>query len=260
MNKLQIKLNQFPTLKKALINRGYNLNQNQLILKSSDARIAALYAFYDLQKTNATPNLHITASNSKLSVIPSLAVSPWLTCTNAPCFQSGACYGLKFHFLSILKFLNMIENTYLLNEKSDQFKKQLNAFFALNPLITFFRWFENGDFQSVENVKLFDEIARGNPNINFLAMTKKTALVNKYLDSTKGHKSDNLTIRFSKFTYNNFTEIENPYNLPLTDCIPNKKSLNRNAVFCLNSIDKKRGCASCLQCWRQKKEIDFIKH
>ena len=260
MNKLQTRLNQFPSLKKALINRGYNLNQTQLILKSGDARGAALCAFFDLKKANSMPSLHITVGNSKLSLIPSLAVSPWLTCLNAPCFQSGACYGLKFHFLSIFKFLDMIENTFLLNEKPDQFKKQLNAFFALNPLITYFRWFENGDFQSVENVKLFDKIAYENPNIKFLAMTKKAVLVNQYLDSTKGKKSDNSMIRFSKFTYNGFTKIENPYNLPLTDCVPNKKSLNQNAIFCLNSLDKKRGCASCLQCWRQKKEIDFIKH
>lgn len=258
--KLQERLSNYPLLKRGLAKNGYDLNKKQLILKAGDARGVALLAFYDLKNMDATPNIHITAGNSKLSIIPSLAVSPWLTCLKAPCFQSGACYGLKFHFLSLFKFLDMIENTFLMNEKPDLFKKQINAFFTLNQTTTYFRWFENGDFQSVENVKLFDEIARDNPNVNFLAMTKKTALVNEFLKNTGGKKSDNFMIRFSKFSYTGLTKIENPFNLPLTDCVPNKKSLNENAIFCTNSLDKKRGCASCLFCWKQTKEIDFIKH
>lgn len=255
--KLTTRLNDFPKVKQALIKGGYSLNGRQVIVRGADAERLALCALYDLTGSKRDISIHITGRNSKLSSIPSIAFSPWLTCNCEKCYKSGACYGLRFHYLSIFKFLDMVENTYLLMNKEDDFKKQLKAYFALNKQVTYFRWFENGDFCGAKSVRLIAEIASENPEISFLCMTKKFSLVNDYLNATKGNYPSNLKLRFSKFAYSGLNEIENPYNIPLTDCVATKEEKTRGAVLCPGT---KTGCGACLLCWKTNREIDFLKH
>ena len=256
MTKLKKRLNAYPRLKAALEKARYNLEEKQLIIRGKDAERFAIVALYDLINS-ASVQIHITRNNAKLGNIPSLAVAPWLTCNNKECYRSGACYGLKFRYLSIFKFLDMIENTYLLGSRPEEFKKQINAFFALNKIATFFRWFENGDFPSERSVSVFNEIARENPNVKFLCMSKQYERVNNFLAKNGGKCEENLIIRFSKFSYSGLIEIENPFNLPLTDCIGSEEERKEGAFLCPGA---KYGCAACLGCWYAKQEIDFLKH
>lgn len=239
-----------------LSKKGYNFSeQKQLFIKPQDAKAFALVVAFDVKRKNKL-SIHFTINNEKLGVVPSIALSPWLTCNNKACFECGTCYGLKQKYLSFFKFVYMIENTVLLTERPEDFKKQINAYIALNGS-RFFRWFENGDFPSNEAVKIFDEIARKNKGTKFLCMTKQYDRVNGYLKTTNGKYSKNLILRFSKFSINNLTEIENPYEIPTTDVINTKNDLHKGAVLCPGFASN---CGACLKCWMCRKEINFVKH
>lgn len=256
MNKLQNLIDSLTTTKKFLIRKGYTFeDKKQLFIKPEHAAPLAMLISYDLGKRD-TLQLHFTKGNKKLDAVPSVALSPWLTCNNKACYLCGSCYGLKQKYLSFFKFVYMVENTVLLNDRPEEFKKQVNAYLTLTGA-RFFRWFENGDFPSNESVKLFDDIARGNPRTDFLCMTKQYARVNAYLESNGGKYSENLKLRLSKFEIDGLTEIPNPFSLPTTDVINKAEELHAGATLCPGFSSD---CAHCLKCWKCNREVDFIKH
>lgn len=242
--------------KALLTKKGYNFeNKAQLFIKPEDSKAVALVVACDLEKSKKL-SLHFTQNNEKLGIVPSIALSPWLTCNNKACFECGTCYGLKQKYLSFFKFVYMIENTLLLMNHPEEFKKQVNAYIALTGC-NYFRWFENGDFPSNESVKIFDEIAKKNKSVKFLCMTKQYERVNDYLKETNGKYSKNLVLRFSKFTIDGIDTVPNPYNVPTTDVIEQKEDLHNGAVLCPGFSSN---CGACLKCWMCKKEINFVKH
>ena len=56
-------------------------------------------------------------------------------------------------------------------------------------------------------------VARKNPEVKFMAYTKKYDLVNKYFDKGGKEFPDNYTLRFSE--WDKSWEVPNPHNLPV---------------------------------------------
>lgn len=258
--KIEARMASLHLARKYLEKKGYQYQgKAHLLIKKSDTIALATLLYLDFEKVN--PKLlkvNFSLKNGKLTqAIPAIALSPWITCNDQICFKCGACYGLKMHYIDLNKFIDMVENTYILNNHPEFFKAQINAFLTLYP-VKYFRWFENGDFPSVESVKIFDEIARENKRVHFLGMSKQYKKVNEYLTTIDDHKfSKNLMLKFSKFEIAGLGEIENPYNLPITDVINKKEELHEGAILCPGMG---QGCINCLKCWHRKEEIDFLKH
>lgn len=246
-----------PKARTFLLKKGYSFDETtkQMFLKADLAGNVATLMYFDVLKQEQL-TLHITKGNHKLGKIPSVAVSPWITCQGKLCHDRGTCYGLHGRFLSFIKFYYMVENTVLLQKHPEEFKAQIKAYFGKHPDVSIFRWFENGDFPDVESVALFDEIAKENKKTAFICMTKQYDKVNKYLEVTGGKYSKNLKLRFSKFEIDGLTMCDNPYDLPLTDVINSKEELHEGAFLCPGTSV---GCSKCKACAYTNKEINFEK-
>lgn len=228
----------------------------QLIIKREDAHTFARDMFLDLDDRGEIPSeIHITTANQKLSVIPSIAFNPFLTCSDEKCLSF--CYGTNNRFLSFFKFFYEVENTFFMMKYPDIFAKRFKAYIALYQP-RYFRFFENGDFVNVANVALFNEIAKNNPETSFLCMTKKSVMVNAFLKTIGGKYAKNLVLRFSDVDLKDTKiNLENPYDVPFTCVVDKGTKGDRNSVLCPGTAT---GCIKCLKCWKCSKKILFELH
>lgn len=193
----------------------------------------------------------ISTYNRKMGAIPSFSVAPGISCpTDAPCFKE--CYARRIS--KIYKNTNKawLNNYNLLVSEGGYklFEKTLNCFFDLySPL--YFRYNVGGDIFSVDYLHSICNIARKNKKIKFLVYTKQYNIINTYLNEHK--KPSNLTIVFSRWLD---YEMQNPYNFPVADYIPDKKQEIKEGFTCNNN------CFECHYCWHMKKgqKVNFIKH
>ena len=148
----------------------------------------------------------ISPGNSKLGMIPSVSLPPYVTCPkNAPCFKP--CYAGR-----IVKRRKVVKDSYdrnynILLNKPDEFWRQVEASIMLN---TFFRFHVSGDIVDYKYFKRMVQIAERQSHCQILCFTKKYEIVNKYLKTGKKLPS-NLHIIFSVWEGFNMS---NPFNLP----------------------------------------------
>lgn len=187
---------------------------------------------------------------------------PTISCReDAPCKLSGKCYCLKgpqAYYVTVLGAY--YRNWRLWNEDPKRFEEQVNAAICFNGL-PLFRWCDAGDFPDFEFFLMTLRVARKNPEVKFMAYTKKYDLVNKYFDKGGKEFPENYTLRFSE--WDKSWEVPNPHNLPIAtvafaDCRKNTE-IAKNAFWCKGG--KETTCSSCRACWNKKiKQVVFQQH
>lgn len=198
-------------------------------------------------------NIHISTTNSKLGPIMSINLPALITCIqNAPCARE--CYARHGHFI-----FDNVRQSHL--DNLNAYKEDPDAFFDFiaekTRLSRYFRYHSSGDIVDANYLDGMCRVARKNKGTEYLAFTKKFALVNGYV--SEGHKiPKNLHIVFSG--WDNAFKIDNPYNFPTTWVLFREKERNANipetAIPCAGKCDK------CLACWQLKsgQAVYFRKH
>ncbi len=201
-------------------------------------------------------SVKISTTNSKLGLIPSVNLTPIVTCRkNCPCAKD--CYARKGNF----RFQNVKDS---LAHNLQEYVENPTQYFAdikhaiNNGMVSYsyFRWHAAGDFVDEAYFAGVVKVALDLPNTSFLAFTKKFELVNEYLQNG-GVIPKNLHIVFS--AWGDEFHIENPYNFPVAYVRfhdSENKSIPETAVECSGD------CTNCLQCWniRNGESVVFNKH
>lgn len=167
-----------------------------------------------LEQANATfygdgTKLSISHNNEKLTNIPSVSFPPLLTCADE-CRETCAskCYAIRM-CRRRLSTLNAWRNNLRLWETNPtSFKAQLVGSAIVSA---YFRYFVGGDIPSYEFLEMMVDVAKLCPKTQFLAFTKRYAIINQYVAwYGRDYIPDNLHIILSEWD----KPIENPYNLP----------------------------------------------
>ena len=199
---------------------------------------------------------YISRHNSKLGNIPSINLSPILTCRKgAPCTKTCyACNGC-FRFKNVKK--TMSDN--LLEWSSRPFSYQASVINACAN-VSFFRWHSAGDIPSTAYLDMMVNTAKRLPEVHFLCFTKKYELVNRYV-AIYGEIPENLKIIFS--AWGNLIP-RNPNNFPIAyvnlKSGEGKEHIPEDAIPCHGS------CNDCIKgqqhCWNLKfgQSVVFNQH
>ena len=189
----------------------------------------------------------ISDGNSKMGVVPSISLPPIVTCNKkAPCTKGG-CYALNgaFQYPSVQGAYAKNLNTFKSSPK-DYFNA-IDAWLHIRkPSI--FRFHVSGDIPNKRYLTEMMKIAAYNPEIKFLAFTKKYALL-KGISVPK-----NLSIVASAWTGFDMPAHDYPIawlNDGIEDRIP------KDAIECHGN------CETCGMCWSLKKlgkDVYFNKH
>lgn len=153
-------------------------------------------------------HVHISYHVSKLGGdIPSVSLPVGETCRpDAPCFKK--CYARRGRFCFQKNKAHLLNNLELWRCEPEIFEEEI-LFSAFRS--RYFRWHSSGDIPDAQYLDMMVRIAQRLPKTQFLAFTKKYALVNEWLD-VHGAFPANLTIVFS--AWGDF-QIENPCDLPV---------------------------------------------
>lgn len=201
-------------------------------------------------------SVKISTTNSKLGLIPSVNLTPIVTCRkNCPCAKD--CYATKgrFRFQNVRQSMQNNYEEYIKDAESyfEQIKHAIN-----NGMVSYsyFRWHAAGDIVDEYYFSKMVECAIALPNTQFLAFTKKFEIVNKYIEQG-GTIPANLNIVFS--AWGDLFKIDNPYDFPVAHVRfhdTGNKSIPASALECSGD------CTNCLQCWSIKKgqAVVFNKH
>ena len=189
----------------------------------------------------------ISEGNSKMGVIPSISLPAIVTCNpKAPCTKGG-CYALNgaFQYPSVQGAYAKNLNTFKSSPK-DYFNAIDQWLHIRKPSI--FRFHVSGDIPNKRYLTEMMKIAAYNPEIKFLAFTKKYALL-KGISVPK-----NLSIVASAWT--GFDMPAHDYPIAwLNDGIENR--IPKDAIECFGN------CETCGMCWSLKKlgkDVYFNKH
>lgn len=202
-------------------------------------------------------SVKISKTNSKLGVIPSINITPIVSCRpNCPCAKD--CYAMKGRF----RFHNARDNMAF---NYESYKNNPSAYFddicsAIdNGMISYsyFRWHAAGD---IVDERYFDgmiSVAKKLPRTSFLAFTKKYELVNSYI-KYGGSIPSNLHIVFS--AWGTSLPLENPYEFPVAHV--RFKDPSENTSIPNSAVECSGDCSSCLQCWKigRGESVVFNKH
>lgn len=199
--------------------------------------------------------INISKTNSKLGAsIPSINLPPVITCIKeAPCFKK--CYARKGNF----RFENVKKS---LQNNLDEYRANPDYYFEFiaheTRFFRFFRWHSAGDIVDERYLQGMCDVARKNPDVHYLAFTKKFLLVNGYVH--KGNEiPDNLRIVFSG--WGKGFEVVNPYNFPTT-WVRFAKDEEANSAIPQDAIPCKGKCYECQACWQLHKgqSVYFDEH
>jgi hypothetical protein len=192
-------------------------------------------------------SVHISKTNSKLGVIPSVNLPPIVTC-RAGCPCSKHCYATKgrFRFSNVISAMNNNYAEYIENP-SQYFYEIQNAINNGMVSYSYFRWHASGDIVDALYFRGMVEVSNRLPNTSFLAFTKKFEIVNQYI-SNGGVIPDNLHIVFS--SWGTSLNVDNPHNFPVA--YVRFSDENENATIPENAEECLGNCQECLKCWHIK--------
>lgn len=202
--------------------------------------------------------MHVTISfnNTKLGLIPSVSVSPGLSCReNCPC--TSECYACKGNYSYKNVQLSLYNNLQIYLTNADKYFNEI--LYEIDNGINsykYFRWHVAGDIVDREYLDRMYRMAKRLPNTKFLAFTKKFELVNEYID--KHGLLNNFVIVLS--AWDKDFVFENPHNLPVAYIL--FKDESRNVKIPPNAILCNGDCTHCLMCWDLKlgDAVVFHKH
>lgn len=194
----------------------------------------------------------ISNGNSKMGAIPSVSLTPIVTCKNCETCAKK-CYAAKLYRLRKNIREAYERNLAILKEDRDAYFLQIKA----AAMVTrFFRWHVSGDIIDIDYLDRMVKMARELKGTQFLAFTKNYEDVNAYFETHK--KPNNLKLVFSlPFTG---ATIDNPHNLPTAAVILKGTTPDDSWKICGGN------CTECacrgVGCWELKKgeTIAFYEH
>lgn len=193
----------------------------------------------------------VSKGNTKLGNITNINVSTKV-CEGLklPCFGNG-CYACKGRYLFSNVKRRLEENLESYYNQHTEFTT--NEISKQLPESGRVRWHSAGEIPDFGYFFMMVDLANKHQNLQFLAYTKRYALVNAYIGY--GHQiPQNLTIVFSEWEG---LEMENPYNMPVAQVAEfDNKWKGQRQFTCSGS------CANCSKCWKLKAGdvIQFHKH
>ena len=225
-------------------------NTNRKIAKVSRKQMKEL-GWTREQKLDYYCNLNNTVTiaekNRKLGTqICGLSLPPITTCrSNAPC--KSTCYACKGNqqYSSVLG--SYMKNLRIWKENPRHFFECIDYYLKYSGY-RYMRLFDSGDFPNKQFlIDLIELVIKKNPNVKFMAFTKKYEMINDYL---KDHTlPENLNIIFSAWDKN--WHFDNPYNLPIAYVNFKNKTLNTNIPTDAKTCDG--NCSICYKCWHLEK-------
>jgi len=194
----------------------------------------------------------ISKGNSKMGNIPSVSLTPVVTCTNCESCKKD-CYAKKMCriYPTVAKSYN--NNLEILRTDRNAYFAQVTAYAMTSA---YFRWHVAGDIVDTDYLDRMCKTARIAKNCRFLAFTKNWDVVNDYFDTHK--KPRNLQIVFS-LPFDG-QKVNNYHNFPTAEVIkkgdepkPHHKVCGGNCTEC---------CCKGIGCWELKKgeTIAFYQH
>ena len=201
-------------------------------------------------------SVKISTTNSKLGIIPSVNISPVISCRpECPCAKE--CYAMngRFRFASVKN--NMSANYEQYKQNPLSYFEDIKQFIDDGIRVySYFRWHSAGDIVDERYFEGMIDLARKLTHTSFLAFTKKYELVNEYINRG-GVIPTNLRIIFS--AWGDKLVPTNPYRFPVAYVrFPD----NDNAAIPNTAIECSGDCTTCLQCWKIERgeSVVFNKH
>lgn len=197
----------------------------------------------------AGASVSISKDNRKMNgdgcIIPSVSISPVLTCSN--CSQcSKYCYALKMARLRSNVNKSWAKNLAIYRADPEKYFSQIDKAAKFSR---YFRWHVSGDIIDAKYFAGMLKIAQDNPHTEFLAFTKNYSVVNNYIDNG-GTIPANLHLIFSGWVG---LKMDNPHNLPTSHPIfsDGTTSAPDGAKWCGGN------CAECAMagagCWTMQR-------
>lgn len=200
----------------------------------------------------ANKQVSISKGNRKMSAIPSVSLTPIITCPNCDsCARK--CYANKIYKLYQNTRKAWDGNLEILKENRDLYFEQVGAAIGATD---FFRFHVSGDIIDKDYFERMCKVARSHKTTKILAFTKNYKDVNDYLNEHR--KPSNLQIIFS-IPFDGAV-IDNPHNLPTARVILKGNEPHKGDKICGGN------CTECacqgVGCWELKKgqTIAFYEH
>ena len=112
----------------------------------------------------------------------------------------------------------------------------------------FFRWFDSGDIQSIQNLKDIVRIAIALPDVRFWLPTKEYGIVSEYYE-LYGPFPQNLTVRLSAYMVDKAgpDSLADAMNLTTSEVATNPQPSETKQVC--PSLTQGNKCLDCRACW-----------
>ena len=183
----------------------------------------------------------VSPGNIKMGAIPSVSLPPACTCChNAPCFNDGTCYALRYMALRPTVRAAYENNFQILQENPQEY---WDAVSAACKMTRYFRFHVAGDIVDEIYFENMVRIAKHHPQTEILAFTKKYSIVNAWCE-THGLPPANLHIIFSHWPG---FPMENPFSFPVCRVLFNGETPDPTWRMCAGN------CTDCAVhdggCW-----------
>lgn len=186
-----------------------------------------------------------SGGNSKMGAVPSVSTLPFITCPSVCSHSCGEkCYAAKLANMRPNVLKNYAINTALAIHRPDLYWTHINDFVKG---CRFFRFHVSGDILNLRYLCEMVQVAKENPNCEFLCFTKRYNTVNNYINGN-GELPANLHILFSGWIG---LKPVNPFNLPETNVFTCENDFNDDWKVCGGN------CFNCacrgVGCWQATK-------
>lgn len=193
-----------------------------------------------------TVSLNISQGNTKLGRIPSVSLTPIVSCEpGVKC--SKICYAQRVYRRYYNVRVAWDGNLHLWRKKPEKFVEDLWSYLEKSDPLRF-RWHVGGDIPDGEYLAMMMETAANFPDTRFLVYTKRESILMEHLGIDEEIPS-NLALVYSRILGDS---MRNPWNLPeshvLFPKLEQKYLENReNAFVCAGT------CRDCGYCWEMRK-------
>lgn len=119
-----------------------------------------------------------------------------------------------------------------------------------NTKTGYFRWFDSGDIQGLQNLINIVKVCEALPDVKFWLPTQERKIVSDYL-ATFGAFPDNLIVRVSASKVNGTVPNASHSSMVVTD----------NAKATCRAFENKNKCGDCRACWDKSiKTVSYLQH
>lgn len=140
--------------------------------------------------------------------------------------------------------------------KNPNWVNLISELISLKETSGYFRWFDSGDLQSLENLERIALVAKNLPSIKFWLPTKEWGIVKEYKEKN-GEFPENLNVRLSAYFIDSEVSEETRNKL---NCVSSSVVTDESKVTCPSSKQGNK-CLDCRACWdKNVSNVAYGKH